>query len=84
MENGGRNAAATFFREPVCGEESSKEAFCFPIMKPASRCFPADYLQTFTLLRIIQYKDGTHIQMDTRRGTFRFFILVVVVVERQG
>ena len=83
MENGGRNAAATFFREPVCGEESSKEAFCFPIMKPASRCFPADYLQTFTLCVLFGTR-MVHIQMDTRRGTFRFFILVVVVVERQG
>lgn len=58
MENGGRNAAATFFREPVCGEESSKEAFCFPIMKQPM--LPSGLSTDIYALRIIQYKDGTH------------------------
>jgi hypothetical protein len=47
------------------GEESNKEAFRFPIMETARRCFPAGCLPDIYALRIIPYPVS---QEDDKNG----------------
>ena len=55
IENGGCLPPLLSSMSLPAGEESNKEAFRFPIMETARRCFPAGCLPNIYALRIIPY-----------------------------